>query len=386
MHLHSSSCYSRSYNKDTFTKALLDSDLDVIAVTDHNCIDVNLLSELLAVLAERNKTLIGGVELNIKLQPDTIRRHELTTGKGSKGKYFHAIVWFSMENAVEMAGVVARLFGKCLSVDENDSPEEKARPPRQSPKAFSKSTEGKAIYLEDFQREAAAIPHFFIPHENKERSLSAYLPNNNPKNISYKNRLFYYSHAMAVEGGSMSRKSISADMAKELRTTVAALFFSDTKTEAEIGSCFTWIDFDGDLDSLLLAISDPESRIKTSDEYPKLPQTNTTSYLESVTFNTCMEGNPEAGKSVELRFSPGYNGIVGSRGSGKTLLACLLANKGLDTYSNFVEADSVKFKLRNGVPTSNRPQCLYLGQGELEEIYKSGRYEEIPFLGDSVSP
>lgn len=386
MHLHSSSCYSRNYSKSDFFSALAGSDLDVVAVTDHNSVDIQLLSELQDVLTEKGKTLIGGVELNVKLQPETIKRHHLKLGKGSKGEYFHAIVWFSMDDAATMAEVITRLFEKCLHSETGASSESELAIQSQSPKSFSKMTEGKAIFLEELQKEAAAIPHFFIPHENKDRSLSAYLPNNCPENLAYKDRLFYYSHAMAVEGGSKSRKSISAGMAKELRTTVAALLFSDAESVEEIGSRFTWIDFDGDLDSLLLAISDPESRIKTSDEYLELPQTNTGSFLESVTFNTCVEGDPTAGKTVELRFSPGYNGIVGSRGSGKTMLACLLADRGLDTYSNFVESDSVRYKLRDGIPTGNRPQCLYLGQGELEEIYRGGKYEEIHFLGERVSP
>lgn len=386
MHLHSSSCYSRPYSKSDFFCALTDSDLDVVAVTDHNNVDVQLLLELQDVLAEKDKALIGGVELNVKLHPETIKRHHLKTSSGSKGEYFHAIVWFSMNDAATMAEIVARLFEKCLLSEKGTSNGSELSIKAQSPKSFSKMTEGEAIFLEEFQKEAAAVPHFFIPHENKDRSLSAYLPNNCPENMAYKDRLFYYSNAMAVEGGSKSRKSISNGMAKELRTTVAALLFSDAKTTGEIGSRFTWIDFDGDLDSLLLAISDPESRVKTSDEYPELPQTNTGSFLGSISFNTLVDGEAESGHPVEIRFAPGYNGIVGPRGSGKTMLACLLGKKGAATYSRFVDADSVKYTMHNGIPTSNRPESLYLGQGELEEIYESGQYESIPFLEESVSP
>ena len=385
MHLHSSSCYSRSYNREAFINAILESDLDVVAVTDHNSIDTELLSNLEAELSVKDKTLIGGVELNVRLREDTILRHHLTLGKGSKGEYFHAIVLFDMKDVTTMAEIVDRLFQKSLTTDCGTDVQS-ASQTQMSRKAISRKTEGTAIYLEEFQEEVAAIPHFFIPHENKDRSLSDYLPNAYPANLSYKDRLFYYSHAMAVEGGAKSRKHISAGIADELHTTVAALFFSDAKTIEKIGSRFTWIDFDGDLDSLLLAISDPESRIRTSDECLNPPQTNTDVFLESVTFNTYEDGDTSTGRATTLHFSPGYNGIVGSRGSGKTLLACLLANRGLDTYSEFVDADSARFTLHGGVPTNNRPQCLYLGQGELEDIYKGGHYEEIPFLGERISP
>lgn len=357
----------------------------MVAVTDHNSIDADLLSDLEIKLSDKGKTLIGGVELNVKLQEATIARYHLTLGKGPSGDYFHAIVWFALKDVFAMSDAVDRLFHGGQSAESGMDTKNTAHEGI-SRRKMSELTAGKAIYLEDFQEATAAIPHFFIPHENKARSLSDYLPNNNSANREYKDRLFYYSHAMAVEGGSKSRTRISAGIADELRTTVAALFFSDAMTVAEIGSRFTWIDFDGDLDSLLLAISDPESRIRTSDECPEQPQTNTTAYLESVSFNTRVNGDESASQKVALHFSPGYNGIVGSRGSGKSLLACLLANRGLDAYSEFVSADSVRFTMRDGIPTNNRPKCLYLGQGELESIYKDGRYEEIPFLGERVSP
>ena len=386
MHVHSSSCYSRKYDEAAFFESVLGSDLDVLAVTDHNSIDVDLLTKLQASMVEKGKTLIGGVELNVKLKQETVNGYRLTLGNGKKGDYFHTIIWFSMDNAVEMAAVVDDLFiGAILAGPNPDNlTEEDLRSmPR---KQLSHKTQGVAIYLEDFQEKAAAIPHFFIPHENKDRSFSQYLPNSTQENLDYKDKLFYYSHAMAVEGGEKSRKHISEGLAQELSTTVAALLFSDAMSTDEIGTKFTWIDFDGDLDSLLLAISDPESRIKTSDVCPTLPQTNTATFLESVTFNMLIEGKASSAHETTLQFAPGYNGIVGSRGSGKSLLACLLAGSGLDTYAQFVDKDSVKFEAHGGIPIGDHPKCLYLAQGELERIYEDGSYEEIPFLRDHVAP
>lgn len=391
MHVHSSSCYSRDYGEAAFLSALLESDLDVLAVTDHNSIDVELLSRLQLDLAKKRKTLIGGVELNIKLRPETINQYHLVLGEGRKGDYFHAVVWFSMEHAAEMSAIVDELFMEAIrKEDSGDSIEDDLR--SLSRKNFSKRTAGIAVYLEDVQEKTSAIPHFFVPHENKgDRNLSYYLPNalhGAPllANQAYKDKLFYYSHAMAVEGGEKSRKHISEGLAQELHITVAALLFSDAMTVDEIGSKFTWIDFDSDLDSLLLAISDPESRIKTSEEYPVLPQSNTATFLESVTFNTLVGDGAMGGHETTLRFSPGYNGIVGSRGSGKSLLACLLAGRGLDTYAQFVDQDSVRFKIHGGIPIGNHPKCLYLAQGELERIFEDGSYEEIPFLKEHVAP
>lgn len=390
LHVHSSSCYSRSYDKKGFLDTIAASDLDALAITDHNSIDVDLLTEADSLLKSEDKVLLAGVEINVRLKDETIKANNLVLGDGRRGEYFHAIVLTSMEHVAALAGVIDGLFMPLAIEGCSDtlSEQELGALPR---KAYSKYTEGKAAYLEDFQDKARHIPHFFIPHENKDRSLSQYLPNGsreNPivSNLEYKDKLFYYSQAMAVEGGEKSRRGISTGIAEELHTTVAALFFSDAKKLEEIGSKYTWIDFDGGLDSLLLAISDPESRIKTSDKHPTLPQTNTASFLEKVAFCTVIDGDPAKTAPQSITFTPGYNGIVGSRGSGKTMLASVLAGQGLDTYASYVDMDSVRYTMHGGIPTANRPACLYLNQGALESIFSTGEYEQIPFLGNRVAP
>lgn len=386
MHVHSSSDYSRHYDEKAFFSAVLNSDLDVIAVTDHNSIDITLLKQLDDKMREAHKTLFGGVELNIKLRQRTIEDYSLKLGSGRKGKFFHAIVWFSMDQVEKMATIVKDLFIEAILAESSNIGLSREQLDALQPKIFSEKTDNVAIFLEDFQDRTAAIPHFFVPHENKDRSLSDYLPSNSPKNNAYKDRLFYYSHAMAVEGGEKSRKKISIGLDKGLNTTLAALLFSDAKNLNDIGRKFTWIDFDCTLDSLLLAISDPESRIRTSDANPALPQTNTANYLESVSFHTRVDGKDANGQDVTLHFSPGFNGIVGSRGSGKTLLACVLANKNLSTYSKYIDPDSIKYQEHGGIRVKDHPACLYLGQGELERIYEDESYEQIPFLREVISP
>ena len=145
-----------------------------------------------------------------------------------------------------------------------------------------------------------------------------------------------------------------------------------------IGDRFTWIDFDGDLDSLLLAVSDPESRIRTSDACPSMPQRNLDTYLEEISFE--LRRGSAASEQVKLFFSPGYNGIVGSRGSGKTMLARILSKRDLSAYSQFVDESSIRYKMVNCAPTANVPRFLYLKQGDLESLYRDERYSDVPML------
>lgn len=393
LHIHSSSCYSRQFDHDAFLEKISSVDLDVIAITDHNILDVDLLFEVQDAIKDMPKKIIAGVELNLALKPETIEENSLYVPDGKAGKYFHALVWCSPENARCLSDKIDQLFIRAhQEVKEVYDREEL------SPRERSQATKGRSIFLEDLQSEIADIPHFLVPHEHKgERkrknnalNLSGYLPDKDASgieckaNISYKENLFYYNHAMAVEGGKKSRLHITDHMAKQHSATISSLYFSDPKRLEEIGQNYTWIDFDGDLDSLVLAISDPESRIRTSDDVADLPQKNTGSYLEKVTFEV-IDGQGRK-HAQEVIFSPGYNGIVGSRGSGKSMLARVLDKRGLRDYSSYIDADSIRYHCRNSAPSSDKPKCLYLGQGALEDIYSKGDYSCIPFLKERITP
>lgn len=389
LHVHSSSCYSRHYSEADFCKAILDSDLDVVAITDHNSVDVGLLDRLSKATRAKCKTLLAGVELNLKLKPETIRRRHLVISSKGVDNYFHALIWTSLSDAKELSHCIDELFLEAGIVDA--SAVEQVKSGKMTRSDYSLLTEGKAVYLEEMQEKLSHISHFLVPHEYKgSRNLSDYLPpcdasgNFVHENDEYKDRLFYYSHGMAVEGGQKSRDRISLAMEKSLATTLSALFFSDAKKLEDIGKRFSWIDFDGDLDSLLLATSDPKSRIRISKDCPELPQHNTRNFLESLTFEVRdRDGNAH---KRELRFAPGFNGIVGSRGSGKSMLAHILANKELGSYGSLINADSIRYTKIGGTPSSDPPMCLYLGQGELAGLFRKESYDSIPSLKQIIGP
>lgn len=389
LHVHSSSCYSRSFSEKDFFSKILSSDLDVVAITDHNSVDVSLLGRLSKLMIPEGKTLLAGVELNLKLKSETIERYHLVQSGKGEGDFFHALIWTSLSDAEELSRCVDELFLEAGIIDA--AAVQQVESGKMSRRDCSLLTDGKAVYLESMQEKLSNIPHFFVPHENKGgRNLSDYLPSHDasgnfiPENDEYKDRLFYYSHGMAVEGGQRSRDRISLAMEKNLATTLSALWFSDAKKLGDIGKRFSWIDFDGDLDSLLLATSDPKSRIRISKDCPELPQHNTRNFLESVTFE--VRGKDGNAHKRELQFSPGFNGIVGSRGSGKSMLAHILANKELGAYGSLVNADSIRYTKIGGTPSSDPPSCLYLGQGELAGLFRRESYDSIPSLKQVIGP
>lgn len=82
LHVHPSSCYSRSYLKEDFIKAIFEFDIEVFSITDHNIIDKSIYDEL---KSKTGKLLILGTELNVHLSEEVIKRNNLNT---SNKKYW----------------------------------------------------------------------------------------------------------------------------------------------------------------------------------------------------------------------------------------------------------------------------------------------------------
>lgn len=363
MHLHSSSCYSRNYNESSFIKTMKDSDLDVFSITDHNVIDVELYKKLSTMITD--KDIIGGVELNIAIDCEEIEKRKLTVSSN----YFHGIIWFDLIDLDLSWHSLKSLIQDKLGIDTENK----------TIKEISKLTEGKYFYLKDVQKYFKDFNYYLIFHEGKsDRNLSDYLKNNTVENQNYKHDLFYYNNKFAIEGG-MKTRPISQYFEDNLNTIVSRFFFSDAVSLSDIGDKFTWINFDGNFESLILAFSDPKVRVFTSDEIGNnYPQNNIDKYLESIK----IEFKKDDGQLYieELFFTPSFNGIIGSRGSGKTLLGNVLGNVDITNYDKFINSDTIKYKLVGEGYKSSSPNSKYLKQNSLLEVFKNNEVKDIDFI------
>lgn len=368
LHMHSSSCYSRNYDKNSFISRLKNkSTLDVISITDHNVVDVLLYKEIRKQVPDLY--LIGGVELNISLDSEIINKYNLYV----KNNYFHGIVWFSYNDLDRFWEQLKQLLSsKNIEIDESDI------------RGTSKRTEGIYFELSAFQEIFKDIDYYLVFHEGKsDRNLSDYLPNtkNGKKyepNLNYKHNLFYYNNKFAIEGGKKTRP-ISNYFEKQLDVLLARFFFSDAKELEQIGEKFSWVNFDGEFESLVLPLSDPESRIFTSDDKMDNPQLNKDKYLESIKISM-KNSSSKMTNEVELFFSPSLNGIIGSRGSGKSLLGSILANKNVEGYKDYVDHASTLYRIKGKEYQNSSPKAKYLSQSSLLNIYNNGDVKEIDFI------
>lgn len=376
-HLHSSSCYSRNYSKKDFLETLKKSGLEIISITDHNIIDVKLIRQLQSDL-NGIISIIPGIELNISLDQETIKKYELIV----KGDFFHAVLWFPFSCLDEAWSKIRNLIEQKGVTVEDDN-------------LRNTSKEIKDIHFDfkSVQEKLRDIDYYLVFHDGKgERNLSDYLPNSDKKtnekykkNQAYKHNLFYYNNKYAIEGKSNKTTKISNFFDEYLETILATFFFSDAKKLDEIGKKFSWINFDGTFESLILPLSDPEVRVYTSEASELNPQLNLNEYLEQVHLAMKKKGTTEL-KEIDVLFSPSYNGIIGSRGSGKTLLGSVLSQTELKKYEDYVEISEIKYKMSNKDKFQNNcPTHKYLKQNSLLQLFETGLIKEIDFLKDFYS-
>lgn len=367
LHIHSSSCWSRNYSKEDFLQKLRESDLDVISITDHNIIDVNLYNEIIADNSIK-KEIIGGIEINVKLDDATIENEKLDV---EKNNYFHGIIWYDVSNIDKVWDCMEKL------ITNNYTNISKEKFNKKSISEKSNFAKEKVFFLKEIQEKLSTINHYFIFHEGKsDRNLSDYLKNNNDNNEKFKERLFYYNNSLAIEG-TKSSKIVTNYMEYHLNTIVSRFLFSDPHKIDEIGSKYTWINFSGKFSDLILAISDPETRVFTSEDRIINPQENLSDFLESIKLSIKKNGDFI---EKELFFSPGMNGIIGSRGSGKTLLGNVLGNSDIEKYKDYIDVKSIEYKMKDSEYTKNSPLCKYLKQNTLLEIYENGDYQQLDFI------
>jgi len=93
---------------------------------------------------------------------------------------------------------------------------------------------------------------------------------------------------------------------------------------ANAGTRFCWVKMsEPSFDGLRLALLDPESAIRRSDQYPYDPQPLPEQWIQSVTLEN-MHLRRIGHGALELQLNPAYNAIIGGRGSGKsTVLECI---------------------------------------------------------------
>lgn len=375
MHLHS---IRTQYTKEEFVAKLQETDLDVVCVTDHNVIDLDLLKNI--KLSEYQSDF-AGFELNVHISKEV--QDSLSLVQGNTG-FFHAVVWVRKDKAEVSANKLDKLFAEHAKFYEDGEYIEKKCEVKETVLENHKIRSTLSVCIEDFKREFNDIEYYFIAHENKQtdnrngRSISDYLPNSCTGNNKFKVKLLTHKN-VALEGSSGVNESRSMGnnvvidyLRDSEKVQVSTFRFSDATKLSEIGLKYNWINFEGTFNGMILPLTDYETRIVQSKDSKDNPQKNYNKYLERLEFNM-------GAKNFVLNFEPGYNAIIGSRGSGKSLLGKILGDEYEENGLKVTEIS--RYSNGSGGVENTTLKGLYIGQNYFESIFSfDNDFEKIDYI------
>ena len=164
---------------------------------------------------------------------------------------------------------------------------------------------------------------------------------------------------------------------------LASVLGSDSHQPREIGRGYTWIKMSNpSIDGLKLALLDPESAIRRSDDCSDYPQKLDHSKIKKITIEKLRLRQRDP---LVIHFNPSYNALIGGRGSGKsTILECLrlglareneLLAGGADSslqqsFENFKKEKTSRHLPGMMLNDTKITVEVSKGQGELEEKFE----------------
>lgn len=348
--------YKGVFSIETLKIKLKENGVRIFSLTDHNIINVDAYRDYYnSYNASEDPLLLLGVELDIQ---------------GSR-KTYHSLLVFNHDNITSVEEISEKLEKKYSQKGITDK---KSR------------TLDIADIVEIFEKE----DFFFIPHAGGSHKN---IVSGNRDNIPETQRMLILMQS-ALEKVTKEEviehynRGFDNLLSTEFtgRNDIAYINFSDNHCcDKYPKSHFGENDFSlyyikgiKSFESIRLAFIDPESRIKSPEEFQKIEKTN--NVIEKIN----IEQNWEL-DTKEIYFSPHLNTIIGGRSSGKSLLMWMMGKK-IDRISSSkdygeVSLEKIKLKTKNDSEekdiVSLNNAFLYLEQGDIIKYFEEKKLNEL---------
>ncbi len=348
--------YKGAFSIDTLKSKLKENGVKIFSLTDHNIINVEAYREYYSKYNDKeDPLLLLGMELDIQ---------------GST-KTYHSLLVFNhcdIKSVEEISGKIEQKYTEKSISDKKQ-----------------RTLDFKDI-VDMFEKE----DFFFIPHAG---DANKNIVSGNRNSIPETQRMLILMQS-ALEKVTKDEiiKHYQIGFDKMLtpefqgREDIAYITFSDNHCcdkypKSHFGEndfSLYYIKGTKSFESIRLAFIDPQSRIKSPDEFRKINQTN------NIIENIKIQKNREI-EETELSFSPHLNAIIGGRSSGKSLLMWMMGKKidGISSSKNYenVELDKVKLKSKNDNDlkdcVSLGTSYLYLEQGDIIRYFEEKKLSEL---------
>ncbi|AKP50918.1 PHP domain-containing protein [Cyclobacterium amurskyense] len=350
--------YDGQFNINTLKTKLLENDVRLFSLTDHNIINTSAYESYYDALVEEDPILLIGCEFDIKVRQDD-----------STFLTYHTLLIFD-ENTTEKAHELSQIIEQHFT-DKNIDTKERC-------------------LTEDEVFELFHPYHFFyIPHAGGHKNIVDAYKGTDIKKAQEMVLLMECAHEKVKEKHRL-RHQAEFDKLKDPdfrnKQDEAFINFSDNHNcdiypTPKNGAPHEFYCLKGEptFETLRFAFIDPQSRIRKQQDVDLLK--NVKKHIATIAIKGI-----ETVDDIELEFSPNLNVIIGGASSGKSLLFNLLGSKiennkhGFEKYRK--DNNSVLIKPSNGhIPQQTLPfngdEVIYINQGDIVKYFEKGDLKEL---------
>lgn len=348
--------YKGTFSIETLKRRLKENEVMIFSLTDHNIINIDAYREYYSHYDNNvDPLLLLGVELDIQ----------------GSSKIYHSLLIFNHSDIGSVESISEKLEKKYL---DNGISDKKSR-------VLDIKDIVDIFDKEDF----FFIPHAGDAHKNIVSGNRSSIPETQRMLILMQSALEKVTKEEIIKHYNIGFDGLlSAEF--QNRNDIAYINFSDNHCcewypKAHFGdNDFSHYYIKGikSYESIRLAFIDPESRIKSPEEYKKIDKTN--NIIEKIKTESNLDLT-----ATELSFSPHLNTIIGGRSSGKSLLMWIMGNK-IDGITpskkyNNVELDKIRLKTKNDTDMKDYVSLgvsyLYLEQGDIIRYFEEKKLNEL---------
>lgn len=355
--------YKGIFSIDILKQKLIEHNVEIFALTDHNIINVPAYNEYYSNCSLTDPLLLLGVELDI-----------VVTMLDGSNKDYHSLLIFNISSIEKVKDISFKLENAYTNKGLTDKKKRK----------LTISEIANTFPEEDF---------FFIPHAGNTKSIiDPYKGQiqNAQKMLLLMQSAFEKVHEKAIQKYNHGFNAVLRDEFKD-KNDVAYIDFSDNHNiskypcvhtgESEDNHTFFYVKGMKSFETLRLAFIDPESRIKSQSQYEDIKKTKNAIVSIKIETHNSMTGN-------ELYFSPHLNVVIGGRSSGKSLLMHIIGGKTdtirtttTDIYKDIVSLPNVKIKTKLDGDykdtTSIGSNFIYINQGDVVRYFEQKNLEDL---------
>ena len=351
--------YQGNFDIGTLKKKLIENEVKLFSMTDHNIINIDAYIEYYKNYKEGDPLLLVGCEFDIEVP------------ESGKNETYHSLIIFdknSIEDVITISEKVEKIFEGNTNLQD------------------------RKITIDDLYDHFNEYEYFFIPHAGNCKSIVELYKGYNME-LCQKMVLLMPSAFEKVKESVRQKYNEGFDRLKTLdfqeKDDIPYINFSDnhncnkypcTNKNGE-NHQFYCIKGQPTFESIRFAFIDPKSRIRKESEVEKLKRFD--NYIEKISFKEDKLIN-----KIDLEFSPNLNVIIGGRSSGKSLLFSILGDKINISKSIFstrykeinISSVEIKSKIDEEYKSSikyNTNEVIYINQGDIVNYFENNSLKDL---------